>query len=271
MTESTATTFTDAHAAWHAEVERARTAPFGPLSATAMHWLTSDPSRLPDLPGVWSAAPSGLVTVELAESDGVTRDGAPAFGRVEIGPLTGLQGDALSWGDVHIEIAARSGNIIVRPRDPAATARAEYAGTGTFPASESWVVTARFVPKPRGGVEVASAAGADRMQHYDSAGVAEFEIGGEPVALTLFGSAAGGDLRAIFADASGADLTFPAARFVSVQPVDDTTVRIDFNRASNPPCAYSESATCPFPPPENRLQVRIEAGELRPTLTLPTP
>lgn len=269
MSTTANTPFTDAHAAWHAGVEGARTAPFGPLSPTAMHWLTRDPSPLPDLPGVWSAATGGLVTVDLAPSDGVTQDGTPVSGTVQLGPLTGTAGTALAWGDVQLEIAARSGGIIVRPRDPASPDRTGYTGTNTFPASRDWVVTARFEPAARDGVEVPSAAGADRTQNYDSPGRAIFTIDGTEVALTLFGSAEGGDLRAVFADASGADLTFPSSRFVDVTPVDDTTVTIDFNRTTNPPCAYSASATCPFPPPENRLAVRIEAGELRPGVSLP--
>ncbi|SJN13053.1 hypothetical protein FM113_16650 [Leucobacter sp. 7(1)] len=269
MSTTHTTQFADAHAVWHAEVERARTAPFGPLSATALHWLTRDPAPLPGLPGVWSATADGLVTVELDAADGVTRDGAAVSGTVQLGPLTGTAGTALAWGEVQLEVAARSGGIIVRPRDPASPDRIAYSGTETFPPSPQWVVTARFEAADRTGVEVASAAGTDRTQHYDSPGRAVFQVAGTEVALTLFGSAAGGDLRAIFADETGTDLTFPAARFVEVTPIDESTVTIDFTRATNPPCAYSASATCPFPPPENRLPVRIEAGELRPGAAVP--
>lgn len=269
MTTQESLGFTDAFAAWHAQIETARTAPFGPLSATALHWLTRDPSTLPGLPGTWSAGPDGTVTVVLDRADGVERGGEPVSGSVVLGPLTGTAGTALSWGDVQIEIAARSGGFIVRPRDPSSPDRVGYTGTRTFPADRDWVVEARFVPAQREAVEVASAAGSDRTQHYDSPGTAEFAIGGQRLALTLFGSAEAGDLRAIFSDATGADLTFPAARFVDVQTREDGTLVIDFNRATNPPCAYSASATCPFPPPENRLPVRVEAGELRPGVEPP--
>lgn len=269
MVEHPSTPFTDAHAAWHAEVEAARTAPYGPLSPIAMHWLTAQPQRLPGLPGVWSADADGQVTVELDEDAGVTRSGESVSGTVFLGPLTGTATTALAWGEIQLEVAARSGGIVLRPRNPQSPDRVAYAGTATFPPRKAWVVTAVFAPRERDDVEVASAAGQDRTQHYASSGVATFKIGGAEVSLTLFGSAENGDLRAIFADETGRDLTFPAARFVNVKPVDADTVEIDFNRTTNPPCAYSESATCPFPPPENRLPVRIEAGELRPGLTLP--
>lgn len=261
--------FAAAHAAWHAEVESARTAPYGPLSPIAMHWLTGEPQRFTEVPGRWSSDRAGNVTVELAEGDGVTLDGETLSGSRRLGPLTGTDSLVLACGERRIELAARSGGVILRPRDPASPDRLGYPGTATFPPSERWVVTARFVPAPRAGVEVASAAGADKTQHYDSPGTAEFELDGQPLSLTLFGSREGDDLRAVFADASGADLTFPATRFVDAEQTSDDTVVIDFNRTVNPPCAYSASATCPFPPPGNRLPVRIEAGELRPGVAVP--
>ncbi|MBP1326425.1 uncharacterized protein (DUF1684 family) [Leucobacter exalbidus] len=258
-----ATAFSDAHAVWHAEVEAARTAPYGALTATAMHWLEGDAGEareLPGLPGEWRAYPDGLVTVVVTEADGISQAGQPVAGEVRVGPLTGLASATLTWGDILIEIAARSGAIAVRPRDPQAAARVEYTGTPVFAPNRDWVVSAEFESDPRASVEIDSAA-AGRLQHYDSPGRAVFTVGGERVALTLFGSAAGGDLRAIFSDASPE--TFDATRFVGVTAREGGLV-IDFNRAVNPPFAYTEHATCPFPPAENRLPVPVEAGEKRP-------
>ena len=262
------TSFADAHAAWHDRVEADRTAPHGPLSVTALHWLSADPQAFDGAPGTWSAGADGLVTASFAAVDGVTRDGVALEGSVQLGPLTGIASTTLAWGEQLLELAARSGRIVLRPRDPQSKDRVEYAGTNTFPPSERWVVRARFVPAPREAVEVDSAAGVDAKQHYDSPGTAEFEFEGQPIRLTLFGEPYSPGLRALFADATGKDLTFPAARHVGVTQIDDDTVEIDFNRTSNLPCAYSASATCPFPPPENRLAVRIEAGELRPGISL---
>ncbi|MGK0721715.1 DUF1684 domain-containing protein [Leucobacter sp. W1478] len=261
--------FEAAHARWHAEVERSRTSPYGPLSVTALHWLSAEPQVFQGVPGKWSAGSNGLVTVHLEASDRVTQGEKILDGAVQIGPLAGIDSTTLVWGEQQLELAARSGRIVLRPRDPQSKDRVEYAGTYTFPPKEQWVVTARFVPAPREAVQVDSAAGPEAKQHYDSPGSAEFEVEGTPVALTLFGEPNSPSLRAIFADATGVDLTFPAARFVGVTQTGDDTLVIDFNRSVNPPCAYSESATCPFPPPENRLAVRIEAGELRPGVNPP--
>lgn len=259
-----ASEFAVAHERWHAEVESARALKYGPLSATAIFWLNHEPRTLPGLPGVWRATPDGLVSIEFDASDGVTQHDTPVSGLVQLGPLTGTESALLWWGPIMIEAAARSGLIAVRPRDPESRDRTNYAGTPTFPPSEEWLIRAEFIERSRADVTVPSAAGADREQHYPSPGVARFRVDEEDVELTLFGSAEHGNLRAVFADASGEDATFPAVRFVDVTPEEDGTLLIDFNRAVNPPAAYSAAATCPFPPPENRLAVRIEAGERRP-------
>ena len=266
---ATSNEFASAHEAWHRGVEASRTAPHGPLSPTAMHWLTGTPTALEEAPGRWSADASGVVVVELSADDGVTRDGVPLAGTVTFEALTGTDGFVLEWGERRLELAARSGSIILRPRDPQAPLRLGYGGTATFAPDERWRVRARFEPVEREAVEIESAAGPGRLQHYDSPGRAVFELDGHEYALTLFGSVVDGDLRAVFADASGADLTYPAARSLGVTLIDEHTVLLDFNRAQNFPCAYTMHATCPFPPPENRLPLRIEAGELRPGLARP--
>ena len=66
----------------------------------------------------------------------------------------------------------------------------------------------------------------------------------------------------IFRDLTTGQETYPAARFVYAEAPTDGKVVLDFNKAYNPPCAFNPYTTCPLPPPENRLRVRIEAGEL---------
>jgi uncharacterized protein (DUF1684 family) len=66
----------------------------------------------------------------------------------------------------------------------------------------------------------------------------------------------------VFRDLTSGTETYAAARFVDTAPPKDGVVTLDFNEAYNPPCAYNPYTTCPLPPPQNRLRVRIEAGEL---------
>jgi uncharacterized protein (DUF1684 family) len=69
------------------------------------------------------------------------------------------------------------------------------------------------------------------------------------------------ELWFIFRDLTSGDTTYPAARFLYTPLPQNGKVVLDFNRAENPPCAFNAYATCPLPPPDNRLQVRVEAGE----------
>jgi len=257
------TAFTATHAQWHDEVEARRKAPYGPLSPTALEWLTPEPTRFEGVPGRWRAEADGTVTVTVDSDEFLELAGTPVVGTARIGPLTGIASVTLSSGDLRVEVAARGDAIALRPRHPQAPGRLDYAGTATFPPSTSWVVHARFVPAARAAVTVETVV-EGIAQQYESPGVAEFDIDGRPLRLTLFPGQQPGSLRALFADATGVDRTFPAARSVEVLRTGEDSLVIDFNRATNPPCAYSVHATCPLPPAENRLPVRIEAGELRP-------
>ncbi|MGO3146232.1 MAG: DUF1684 domain-containing protein [Leucobacter sp.] len=261
------TTFAAEHAKWHAELERQRVSPHGPLSITALYWLDDNAKSLPDLPGLWSAASDGTVTVHFEASDNVTLSGEVLDGETIIGPLKGIDDEMLTWGEKIIEIAARSERIAVRPHDPASPNRANYTGTEIFPPNPEWVITAQFERLPRTAVEVDTAVSWGK-QHRDSPGRAVFEVDGKQLALTLFGNYEEDKMQARFTDETALDLTFPKVRWVGAVRGEGDTVILDFNRSTNSPLAYSESATCPFGPPENRLPVRVEAGELRPGASL---
>ena len=97
---------------------------------------------------------------------------------------------------------------------------------------------------------------------YAAPGIVEFEIGGRALALTAFNGHAPGSLLILFTDATSGVTTYAANRSLQVAAPDaDGTVILDFNRAANLPCAYTQFATCPLPPAGNRLPVAVEAGE----------
>ncbi len=90
----------------------------------------------------------------------------------------------------------------------------------------------------------------------------EFTLDGQELALTAFPGHAPGTLTILFTDATSGVTTYAANRTLQLAaPADDGTVTLDFNRAANLPCAYTDLATCPLPPAENRLPVPVEAGE----------
>ena len=102
-----------------------------------------------------------------------------------------------------------------------------------------------------------------RSQHvYDAPGRIEFELDGQPLSLTAFPGHGPGSLIALFTDTTSGVTTYAANRVLQLEaPGPDGRMVLDFNRATNLPCAYTDLATCPLPPPENRLPVAIEAGE----------
>jgi uncharacterized protein (DUF1684 family) len=93
----------------------------------------------------------------------------------------------------------------------------------------------------------------------DVPGRAAFAIGGSDLALEP--TADGDRLAFVFRDATAGRETYGSGRFLSAAGPRDGRVVLDFNRAFNPPCAFTPFATCPLPRPENVLPLRVTAGE----------
>ena len=94
-------------------------------------------------------------------------------------------------------------------------------------------------------------------------GVVEFDHGGATYRLEALEGEDGG-LFLVFADRPSGHESYGAGRYLyTAAPAADGSLLVDFNRAYNPPCVFSAYATCPLPPEENRLPIRIEAGERR--------
>ena len=106
-----------------------------------------------------------------------------------------------------------------------------------------------------------------RAVPFPAAGIFSFELGGEPRRLTAYeleGAHADGRLFLPFLDATSGSETYGAGRYLDLEPDDDGTYAIDFNQAYHPSCVYAPQFSCPLTPAENRLPVRIEAGERLP-------
>jgi hypothetical protein len=200
--------------------------------------------------------------VELAPGEQLVVDGDPVTGRYAFGSIPERGGRTATAGDVAIEVARRGGNDIVRPRDPAYGPRLRYTGTPTYAPDPRWHVTGRYVPfdVPRPTTVGAAVEGLEHV--YDAPGSIEFSLDGQSLSLTAFEGPTPGSLSVLFTDATSGVTTYAANRALLVDPPGpDGTVTLDFNRATNLPCAYTEFATCPLPPAENRLAVAVEAGE----------
>ncbi len=108
-----------------------------------------------------------------------------------------------------------------------------------------------------------------RVRSAIRAGTLRFELDGEPLRLHAyrFDGSPEGSLFVPFQDATSGTETYGAARYLDLEVEDDGSVLLDFNLAYHPYCAYNEAYSCPLPPAENRLPIRIEAGERLPDMT----
>ncbi|MGY1643966.1 DUF1684 domain-containing protein [Geodermatophilus sp. SYSU D00703] len=246
---------------WHRRHEAVRADPHGFLAVTGLHWLTGDPQRFPGVPGAWSTGPRGVV-VSLDDGEELSVDGMPVTGEHVFGHVPERGGVLATSGDLVVEVARRGGHDVVRPRHPDHPLRTRYAGTPAFPPDPRWVASGRFVPfaAPRPTTVGAAVAGLEHV--YDAPGVVEFALAGRSLSLTAFNGKDPGSLVVLFTASTSGATTYAANRSLALGVPDaDGRVVLDFNRAVNLPCAYTDFATCPLPPPENRLPVAVEAGE----------
>jgi uncharacterized protein (DUF1684 family) len=169
----------------------------------------------------------------------------------------------LAVGPFVVELIRRADDFAVRVRDPDSPARREFAGVPCYDVNPTFWIPARLEPDGASiSLELIDSDG--RPQKARGVGVAVFEIAGTPCRLRLFDEDQGRRLFVLFGDATNRDETYGAGRFLYAPLPTDGRVLLDFNKAFNPPCAFTAFASCPLPPPENRLPVRIEAGEKRP-------
>ncbi|MFE6886896.1 DUF1684 domain-containing protein [Streptomyces sp. NPDC057694] len=253
--------FTALWQTWHQDKDAALAHEHGFLAVTGLYWLDVTPRRHPGAPGTWSAD-GDRVTVELDEGETLVVDGATVRGRHTFDALP-ERGDVRAvWNDAVIEIARRGGHDVLRPRHPDHPLRTAFQGTPAFAPHPRWAVTGSYTPfaEPRPTTVGAAVEG---LRHvYDAPGRVRFRLDGQDLELTVFNGRAPGSLLALFTDATSGVTTYAANRALHIDAPDaDGGVVLDFNRATNLPCAYTDFATCPLPPAENRLPVAIEAGE----------
>jgi uncharacterized protein len=274
VTDTDSDTFAEEWTRWRRDHEARLADPHGFLAITGLHWLAPDPERFGDAPGTWSAADDG-VTVTLDDGEELIVDGTPVRGTYHFAPIAERGSVYAVSGNAVIEVARRGGYDIIRPRHPEHPLRTSFHGISAYPPDPRWVVTGRYVPycEPR---DFTVGSVVDGLKHvYQAPGMVKFTLNGHSLRLAAFNGApppggtippdprGPGGLHILFTDATSGVTTYQASRSLSVAAPDaDGMVTLDFNRAANLPCAYTEFATCPLPPQENRLRIPIEAGEL---------
>jgi uncharacterized protein len=244
---------------WHEDLETRRRSPHGFLAVTGIYWLTSTPTPLADLPGDWFVGDEGP-EVLLPASESLRIGARQSEERVAFGEFDESNPVYVTWGATEIEIARRGSSYIVRPRRGDSHALESYKGTPAYPPSAQWVVKGRFRPH-REPISIDVGTTIEGLSNtFESPGVVTFDIGDDAFELTAFNE--DDELYFLFSDRTSGHTTYGAGRQLEAHlPDDDGNVILDFNRARNLPCAYTTFATCPLPPPQNRLALWVEAGE----------
>jgi uncharacterized protein (DUF1684 family) len=169
------------------------------------------------------------------------------------------EADFLQVGDLTLVLLDRAGRHLIRVWDRNSKARKTFSGFNQYPVNPEYRIEARYIDydTPR------LISIQDVLEIYHETpfqGYVTFDFQGEEHRLEA--RVDEDDLmRLDFRDATNGDTTYVGGRFLVAEMPKDGKITIDFNRAYNPPCAYTDYATCPLPPPENNLPIRIEAGE----------
>jgi uncharacterized protein (DUF1684 family) len=249
--------------AWRQTVEERLRSDNGWLTLTGLYWLHegensvgSDPSADVLLP---ASAPPRLGVIDF-------RDGKASFRPTGTEEAEALRDDEHPQGASRIEVGSVSFTVIkrgdqygVRVRDKDNPARQTFAGRVWYPVDAQSRVTAKYVAhaEPR-SLPVMNVVGIETPM--ENPGYVEFTLGGHTARLEAF-AASPGEVWFVFQDAAGGN--YHGGRFLYA-PVQDGSAVLDFNKAYNPPCAFTPYATCPVPPKENHLPFAVKAGEKAP-------
>ena len=168
--------------------------------------------------------------------------------------------DLVEAGSLAMRVISRNNRPFLRVWDREAPMLANFKGLRYFPVDPEYCIAAIYQPfeTPR-SIRVMDAIGGEHESHFP--GQARFNING--VECTLIAEEDEDGLLFNFTDLTRADSTYPGGRYMLAEQPLEGTVLLDFNLTRNWPCAYTPFATCPLPPAENHLKVRIEAGEMR--------
>ena len=278
-------------AAWHERRVAEMAAPDSWLSLIGLHWLREGETTVGSAPDndivlPEKAAPRvGRVILEAEEVRFVVEPGVrvtqgidstlnlpvgtgarhpdvsrdpevqeATLGNVAPGHYTVLRHGDLNWIQIR-----RGGRFALRVRDNANPAYDAFTGTERYPTSLPWHVTARWLPHEK-TVAVLNVIGT--ITDTPSPAALEFWVDGIRHTLDVVGEPGPGGYMLVFGDSTNGRETYGGGRYLWVQePDEENRVVIDFNLAYNPPCVFTDFATCPLPTRENRLALRVEAGE----------
>jgi uncharacterized protein (DUF1684 family) len=259
---------------WRADRLAELTGETGWLNLAALFWLDQgtntfgraaanklvlDHPSLAPMAGSFVLA-GGQVRFTATPDSGITHAGRPVT-TIDLASDAQESPTVISSGPLRFFVIERAGKLGVRVRDVQSPRRRNFLGLDYFPIATTWVLAARFEPyEPRRHLKIVNILGLEEAM--ESPGAVVFTKDGKEYRLdAVLDGPEADDLFILFADATSGHDTYGAGRFLHIPFAQNGTTVIDFNKAYNPPCAFNDFATCPLPPYQNRLPLKVTAGE----------
>ncbi len=267
--------FEQGEAQWRAQRRAELLATDGWTSLVGLHWITPGPHYIGserDNGIRLTVGPGQLGMIDLRpprirfvphRGTGLMLDGQPLRGATQLRADDAPEGAstiAFDEGKGLATVIRRGDRYALRVRHADAPTRTQFAGIDYWPGGRDWAINARFEPHAGARtIPIANIVGT--IEPTPNPGAVVFDREGRTYRIEALQGSDGG-LFLIFADRTSGHGSYGAGRYLDTAAPDaHGRVRLDFNRAYNPPCAFTPFATCPLPPPENRLDLAIRAGE----------
>jgi uncharacterized protein (DUF1684 family) len=260
---------------WREEREAGLKADGGWLTLAGLFWLKEGTNRFGTDPAGEIVLPEGSAPAragvfEFKDGQTTVRLEPGVEGRIGTRSVTGpavlrpdVSGspDTLEMGPLSLSVIKRGDRYGIRLKDRNSMIRKSFTGLRWFDIKEAYRVTARWVaypqPKP---LKVPNILG--QTEAMPSPGHADFTLNGKPVRLDgVLEDPQSVELFFILRDQTSGKETYGSGRFLYADLPKGGRLVLDFNKAYNPPCAFTPYATCPLPPPQNWMPLRVEAGE----------
>jgi len=256
---------------WRAQHQKALAADDGWLTVAGLDWLKegenrvgADPASEVALPP--NSAPQRVATISFHAGQAVLHPepGAPLTLNGKPAQQRALHEDTdiLAINRLKFYLIRRGDRTGIRLKDNDSPERKRFTGLNWYPVDPSWRIQAKFTAwaTPH---SIAFTNTIGQKETDQSPGYVTFTRNGREYRLEP--TLEDGTLFFVFRDRTSGKTTYGASRFLYSEPPKDgpggKIVWLDFNQAENPPCAFTAYATCPLPPPQNRLDLAVEAGE----------
>ncbi len=270
--------FAQAQQAWREQRRENLLQPDGWTSLIGLHWIEPGPHyfgsaadngiRLAMGPahfGMIDLRSGGKIRFTPERGVALTLDDQPLKGATTLisdadGGENGPSRLGFDEGKGLATVIKRGDRYALRVKHADAPTRTGFAGLQYWPADPSWRIEGKFVPHPPGKtIDIADIIGT--LSPVPNPGAIEFKRDGKTYRLEALDEGES-ELFVVFADRTNGHDSYGAGRFLyAPKPDAQNRVVLDFNRSYNPPCAFTPFATCPLPPPENRLDLAVLSGE----------